>query len=208
MKHYVLDIETDTNALGDGTPTGLDQRVAAVTSITIVSSDEDIIALEDKNEGRLLNVVSEFFGDSEPGIIDTWNGSVFDMVFLHDRALLHGPEGTGLLKGDFGIELVPDPLIIPKYDPLPGHQGGYQVTWFGHSHQDIAYDYKEYCLAADPSGKLWSLKPCCEHFGIKMKHVDRARVSDLSPAERLEYNISDSLGTKELVMRKAEFLGL
>src|SRR5699024_1309662 len=81
-------------------------------------------------------------------IIVTWNGAVFDLPFINDRARTHGM--------DLGIALTPNTTLVPKYQPVPGHAGGYDATWAGHHHIDLAYLCKD---DAENRGVKWSLKP-------------------------------------------------
>lgn len=192
---YALDIETDTAAeqIDPKYPPGLDPRTSAITSVAIYSPVGSVV-FDDPDEARMLRTVASWLhADSTvPGVIVTWNGANFDLPYLTERAARCGVE--------LGFELQPTDLRPPKYEPLPGHSGGYLARVGKHGHADIAYAYKDWAAA---NGVAWSLKPVAAAHHIAAITVDRARMDQLSVAERLAYNFSDVVATHRL----AELLG-
>lgn len=188
MNLIALDIETDTEAepFEDGVPAGLDPRAGAITSIALYSADGSVV-FDDTNEARMLTMFRSWLAMHDPSVIVTWNGSCFDLPYLVDRARVHGIYT--------GIYLVPSEDRPPKYSALPGHDGGYEARIGGHHHVDVAYAYKQWAIDNDVA---WSLKPVCKANGIDMVEVDREHVASLSIAERMAYNLSDTVGTLEL----------
>lgn len=133
-------------------------------------------------------------GRTPADLLVTWNGSVFDLPFLADRA-----EINGTTLGD--LQLAPDPARQPKYQALPGHDrngasGAYKASWHGLPHLDVAYVYQQYARANDVD---WSLKPVAASRGIDMITVDRARMHQLDEAARSSYALSDVVGLQQLV---------
>ena len=188
LPRYALDIESDT------TINGLDPAVSFVRSIAILGSEGSYVA-EAKTRERepaLLLSAFDWLTKLDPGVVVTWNGSCYDLPFLADRLIACGLDW----EVEFGIRH--DPTIVPKYEALPGHLGGYRATSFaGHDHADIAYGWKAW---AEANGVSWSLKPVCEANGIKMIVADRAHIETLTTAELLAYNLSDVFGTDALAV--------
>lgn len=189
---YGLDIETD-NSNGFG----LDPRNSVVTEIAVslpqslrggavLTGDEDVMFAE----------LWALLRDLPPGLFVTWNGSFFDWPFLADRMAAVRSKVKGLIR------LTPDVALTPKYDYLPGHTTGYQVSLDArgsqHSHLDIASAYKSY---AAEQGVSWSLKPVCAAQGIEMIELDRENLHAYTAAEREAYCLSDAAGTRELAIR-------
>lgn len=187
---YALDIETDTSGGG-----GLDPRSAGVVSAALMDEAEEWWYFTadpgpGTEEARLLAEMDAVLATLPPGLLVGWNTSVFDLPFLVDRSKASGVT--------LGVELSPDSSIVPKYDPLPGHDGGYQATWHGHRSLDIAYELRDWCAE---HGVVWSLKPCARAHGIEVVEVDREAVH-LLPAEALRvYNLSDVRATLVLATR-------
>lgn len=183
--YYGVDIETDTTA------NGLDPSVAEIVSIALWSPDVSEVIAGGTECERIERFV-ELLDSLPDGVAVTWNGSVFDVPFIEDRARMNGV-ATGFV-------LQADPAIIPKYDFLPGHTSGYRARLRRHRHADIAYAYRGYAMDhLEPKG--WSLKPVARALGIEMVEVDRARVHELSPEEVASYNLSDARGTYLLAER-------
>lgn len=212
MTIFALDIETDTSPLTDDekaagfTARGLDPRITSVTAVAAhADGNTHVMHARDSKDGEaeLLSRVGAFMigaGASRDrgGVLVTWNGSVFDLPFLADRARILGVEDW------FGhLELTPDPSIVPKYDPLPGHDGGYRATWNGLPHIDMAYVDKDECLAA---GVSWSLKPWAKHLGMDPVEVDRTRMHELTREELDAYVASDAIITHTLAARHGDRL--
>lgn len=204
MHVLALDIETDTSDLTEHekaagfTSRGLIPQISPVLSVAFTDGQFREVFHQDGNEATLLRRVAMFVGDSALGypgtVLVTWNGSVFDLPFLADRARILGLEQYWYS----GLRLTPDPSFVPKYDPLPGHAGGYTATWAGLRHVDMAYVDRDECVAA---GVEWSLKPWAEHLGMNPVKVDRSRIHELSRAELDEYNASDAALTHTLATR-------
>lgn len=212
MTIFALDIETDTSPLTDAekaagfTTRGLDPRITPVTAVALHADGEThVIHAEDYADGEagLLSGVGAYMigagaNRNLGGVLVTWNGSVFDLPFLADRARTLGVD-VWLSK----LELTPDERIVPKYDPLPGHAGGYRATWCGLPHIDMAYVDKDECLAA---GVSWSLKPWAKHLGMNPVEVDRTRMHELSREELNAYVGSDAKITHDLAARHSHRL--
>lgn len=187
MQIYALDIETDNSI------NGLDPRVSFVRSVAVYGENSTFLsaAQTPDTEGALLAGLAEHLDKLEPGVVVTWNGAAFDIPFICDR---YTP---------FPATLVPDPSLVPKYDPLPGHQGAYRIIFARHHHLDIAYHYKDEALA---SGLRWSLKPIAHHHGIEAIEIDAAEAWRLSVCELLTYNLSDAIATYRLAELKKDVI--
>lgn len=191
---YGLDIETDnTNGFG------LDPRNSSITELALATAEGGHVLTADTRADEFDGVLAPTQDALEalaPGLIATWNGSVFDMPFIDYRVTEH--YGRGLV----GPELVLDPQITPKYEPLPGYHGGYNVLWHTetgtHTHLDVSFAYKKF---AEDNDIKWGLKPVCEALGIKMVELDRANLHQYTAAEREEYCLSDARGTRQLALR-------
>lgn len=210
MTIFALDIETDTSPLTEAekaagfTARGLDPRITPVTAVAMhAAGSSHVIHATDCADGEagLLERVGAFMigaGASRDsgGVLVTWNGSVFDLPFLIDRARILEVEDWFS-----GLELTPDESFAPKYDPLPGHAGGYRATWCGLPHIDMAYVDKDECLAA---GVSWSLKPWAKHLGMDPVEVDRSRMHELTREELDAYVASDARITHDLAVRHSD----
>lgn len=211
MKIFALDIETDTSPLTEAekaagfTARGLVPEITPVTAVAF--ADENWARAHhldaQGDERRLLASVAHLmnrFSEQHPdAVLATWNGSVFDLPFLADRARF-----LGLPEHWYApLELTPDASFAPKYDPLPGHDGGYAATWAGLRHVDMAYVDKDECLAA---GVSWSLKPWAKHLGMNPVEVDRTRMHELTKEELDAYVTSDAVITHALAQRHGDRL--
>lgn len=190
---YALDIETDTSPVSDEersrgfTVRGLDPRVTRVVALSVATRSDDgvlVAKVWNGNEPDILVATQNWLAAQRPGLIVTWNGSVFDLPFVDSRARQLGV--------DLDLELTPDPRIIPKYQSTPGYEGGYSATWAGHRSVDVAYAVRE---AADRANITWSLKPFARWIGLDPVEVNRGKIHELSPAELDEYVASDALVT-------------
>lgn len=199
MNLIALDIETDTAAdqIDPAIPAGLDPRAAAITSIALLSAHGSIV-LDDDDEERLLRMYLAWLDATPPGVIVTWNGSCFDLPYLADRAARHGMAAWMILSAADDRP--------PKYEALPGHAGGYRASSADgrFRHCDVAYAYQ---ARAAQLGVTWSLKPVAKAHGIRMIEVDRAHVGALSIAERMAYNLSDTVGTLALANALGDSIG-
>lgn len=202
---YALDIETDTSG-----GFGLDPGNGGITEIAMtipVHEDRGVVfaTADGMTEADVLVETDRLLYDLDPGLLSTWNGAFFDLPFIMTRAEILGVTKHLHLHAQAGL--------VPKYDPLPGHVGGYSATWgtrtpMPHQHLDVAAHYKRVSNVLrdrDEANGLdykdrfrWSLKPVAEAHGITMISVDRERMHTLAPAERRAYALSDTNGTRLL----------
>lgn len=195
MNIVSLDIETDTSPLTeqeqlDGfTARGLDPRITAITSIAL-ATETGTQVFDDNPEDVILDGLVDYMARLDPTLVVTWNGAVFDLPFISDRAALYGIE--------HGINLIPNPLLVPKYDPTPGHAGGYSATWGSGTHIDVAYVVQADAEARDVK---WSLKPYAQSIGLNPVEVDRTKMHELTPEQEREYVLSDAIVTLEIAKR-------
>ena len=198
---YGLDIETDTSPLTQEeldagyTHRGLDPAITKIINLAL--SDSSGVTVLDGEEKDILLGLDNWLKSREPGLLVTWNGSVFDLPFIYDRAKR--------LNINIGLHLSADPLIVPKYEPTPGYSGGFTATWdslsnqVSHAHLDVAYLYKKY---AEEAGIPWSLKPVAKELGLNPIKVDAANVHLLTREEQNEYVASDARVTRELAFKR------
>ncbi|GJM39108.1 MAG: hypothetical protein DHS20C19_24750 [Acidimicrobiales bacterium] len=149
----------------------------------------------DADEPALLTALDELLTQLPPGVLITWNGASFDLPFLADRARVIGV--------DLGLELVLDPAIPGRHDPLLGHAGAYRARWHGHAHLDGYQLYR-----ADVGASLHlpcGLKPLARFVGLPVVEVDRERIHELSDDERRAYVASDAHLARALVRRRAQW---
>ncbi|MEZ5167416.1 MAG: 3'-5' exonuclease [Acidimicrobiales bacterium] len=181
---YGLDIETDT------TLDGLDPRIASVVAIALAGDGLEVVL--DGEETTMLRALDETLAQLAPGVLVTWNGSGFDLPFLADRAALWNVE--------IGLRLLLDPRIAGRHEPLTGHPGAYRATWHGHRLVDGYHLYR-----ADVGASLrfpCGLKPLARMVGLPVVEVDRARIHELTEAERRAYVASDAHLARALVARR------
>lgn len=187
---YGFDIETD-NSEGFG----LVPEKSRVTEIAIdTAHGGEVFA---GNERTILRDFDAYLGTLQPGLLVPWNGSFFDVPFITDRW------ATVNWMYEHGWNITPDPQLVPKYAPLPGHAGGYSAYWRNragvhHAMLDVSLPYKQ--VAADRDVK-WSLKPVCTSLGIDMVELDRENLHLYTEAERKEYCLSDARGARLLATR-------
>ena len=189
---YGLDIETDTSPSITGEPKGLNPANTKIINIAL-SSNEKIHILRG-NEIDLLASLDQILRILPSGIISTWNGSVFDLPFILDRAMILGVK--------IGLVITHDPDILPKYKPLPGHLGGYKAFWERdepqpHQHFDVAYALRD---SAYNLNIEWSLKKFSAFFGLNPVEVERSAIHKLTPDEQDLYVASDAKVTRELAI--------
>lgn len=188
-----LDIETDTSGGGGLDPTSAGVTAVAVSTVVGMGQEASLstTVFSGGGERSLLQKVEAHVRELPAGIIVTWNGSCFDLPFLADRMRLHGV--------DTALRLSPDPMVVVKYAPLPGHQGGYRARWGAHQHVDVAGLYRAFALE---HGLAWSLKPVARAvLGVKPIEVDRSAVHQLSDEALVRYNASDAVVTLALGAR-------
>lgn len=204
---YALDIESDT------TINGLDPRVAAITSIALADAEETAVFTGEERE--ILLDTQAWLSDRPAGLLTTWNGAVFDLPFISDRAITTGllaRESGGIVGDHFGLVIEPDAGLVPKYEPTPGHEGGYRGWWYRvgapgaavrtgcdpHVHLDVCFAYRRW---AAEQGVSWSLKPVAKALGFTPVEVDRERMHELTDEELRAYNASDAVITRALALR-------
>lgn len=187
MRHspiYGLDIETDT------TVNGLDPSVSRIVAIALSTGGAD--ELFEGPEDDVLLALDERLLDLEPGVLATWNGSAFDLPFIADRA--------ARWRIRLGLQLVADPRIRHRHDPLPGHDHCYRAAWFGHSHLDA---YRLYRDDVGPALRIsCSLKSIARFVGLAPIEVDRERIHDLSREALHAYAASDARLARVLAERR------
>lgn len=197
-----LDIETDTAG-----GFGLDPNRGGITEIALtipVHDDKGVVfaTSDGLTEADIIVEADRMLYSLDPGLIATWNGAFFDLPFIMTRAEILGITQHLHLHAQAGL--------VPKYEPLPGHVGGYSATWdtsgpLPHQHLDIAKHFKRVSNILRDRDALngvpykerfrWSLKPVAEAHGITMISVDRERMHLLTPEERRAYALSDTNGT-------------
>lgn len=185
---YGVDIET--------APPGLDPRVAQITAIAAAGPNGVFVATSDTpdTEFAMIDGFTGWLAQQPQGIVATWNGSAFDLPYIVDRALVsddhydtYGP-----------IRLAPSADRPAKYDPLPGHAGGYLAAVSGHDHVDIAHPYRP---IVEDAGVKWSLKPTARHAGLDpVDPPDRANAGVLPVTDRIAYVLSDATITRDLAV--------
>lgn len=161
-----------------------------------VAVDETSKALVCVDETQLLKllpvVIREVVRNNHIDLLSTWNGGVFDLPFIAERAgrMLGDATLAGLLS------LAADPSVYVKYAPIPGHAGGYRAAFDGDiSHLDLQAPCKPY---ADKHGIKHSLKPVAIHAGLSPIVVDQEKMHLLSSAKRWAYALSDAEVTLDL----------
>jgi len=193
---YAIDIETDTSPLTQEEKNqgylsrGLDPAISRIINIAIASSKGTVVF--DGEERDILNKLEQYFRTASPGIVVTWNGSVFDFPFINDRARI--------LKIPLGLLITENPQIVPKYTATPGHRGGYGAEWTRENgsklgHIDIAYSFKNF---AEENDITWSLKPMATAKGLNPVKVDASAIHLLTKEQVNEYVASDALVTRTL----------
>ena len=180
---YGLDIETDT------TVDGLDPRVSKIVAVALSTGNDELF---EGPEDELLGALDERLAELPPGVLATWNGSAFDLPFIADRA--------ARWRMRLGLQLVADPRIRHRHDPLPGHDHCYRAAWFGHSHLDA---YRLYRDDVGPALRIsCSLKSIARFVGLAPVEVDRARIHDLSREALHAYAASDARLARVLAERR------
>jgi DNA polymerase elongation subunit (family B) len=185
---YGLDIETDT------TIDGLDPAVAAIVTIALSTADGDEVLFGSRpdDERGLFLALDQRLATLPPGILATWNGAVFDLPFLADRAARLGLVG--------GLRLRLDPAISRQRRPLTGHPGLYRGRWYGHRHLDGYRLYRnDLRRVLDVS---CSLKSVARVVGLRPVEVDRERIHDLPGEVLAAYVASDARLARVLVERR------
>ncbi len=181
---YGLDIETDT--LIDG----LDPAVSPVVLAALSTPAGDTVY--DGAEPALLRALDDHLAALPPGVVVTWNGAVFDLPFLADRAAAAGVP--------LGLRLMPDPTVVLGRGPLRGHEGAYRARWHGHGHLDA------YRLYRGDVGRVLhiscGLKTIARLVGLTPVEVDRERIHELPRAVLDAYVASDARLARLLAERR------
>jgi DNA polymerase elongation subunit (family B) len=181
---YGLDIETDT------TVDGLDPVSSPVVTAALSTAEADEVFTG--TEPAILRALDDRLRTLAPGVVATWNGAVFDLPFLADRAAACGVA--------LGLRLTPDPTVVTRHDPLPGHAGAYRARWYAHGHLDA---YRVYRADVGPLLRVsCSLKAIARVVGLVPVEVDRERIHDLPPALLAAYVASDARLARELTERR------
>jgi len=181
---YGLDIETDT------TVDGLDPNVSRIVAVALSTELGD--ELFDGPEDELLAELDLRLGELAPGVLATWNGSAFDLPFIADHAVRW--------RLRLGLQLVADPSIRHRHDPLPGHDCCYRAAWHGHGHLDA---YRLYRDDVGPALRIsCSLKSIARFVGLAPLEVDRERIHDLSREALHAYAASDARLARVLAERR------
>lgn len=117
---YGIDIEIDT------TSRVVDPATAPIRAVAIstVAGDETF----DGDEATILQMVDARLASLPAGVLATWNGAVFDLPYIADRAARLGV--------DVALVLRPDPDRRQARRPLPGHDGPQRAQWGPHRHLD------------------------------------------------------------------------
>ncbi len=180
---YGLDIETDTSV------DGLDPAVSRIVTVALSTGVDEIF---EGPEHEVLADLDERLADLEPGVIATWNGSAFDLPFIADRA--------ARWRMRLGLQLVADPRIRHRHDPLPGHDHCYRAAWYDHAHLDA---YRVYRDDVGPALRIsCSLKSIARFVGLAPLEVDRTRIHDLSREALHAYAASDARLARVLTERR------
>lgn len=181
---YGLDIETDT------TVDGLDPAVSPVVTVALSTPQSDEVFVG--AESDILAALDARLRALPPGVIATWNGAVFDLPFLADRA--------AACALALGLRLAPDPTVVLSRGPLPGHTGAYRASWYGHRHLDAYRVYR-----GDVGRVLQvscSLKAIARVVGLTPVEVDRERIHELPRPVLDAYVASDARLARVLAERR------
>lgn len=164
--------------------------------VAIAVTGDDLEVVLDGEEAAIIAELDTILAGLPPGVLVTWNGGGFDLPFLHDRATRLGLP--------LGLRLRLDPGIAGHHEPLAGHPGAYRARWHHHAHLD---GYQLFRADVGAALRLpCGLKPLARLVGLPVVEVDRARIHELSQAERRAYVASDAHLARALVARRAQWL--
>jgi DNA polymerase elongation subunit (family B) len=178
---YGLDIETDT------TVNGLDPTASSVVAVSVAGEDGSVTFRGP--EPRLLRSLDGYLRRLTPGVLVTWNGSGFDLPFLHDRARA--------TRTKLALRLTPDASLPHKHAPLVGHELPYRARWHKHLHIDACCVYRTLL----PEGTSCALKPVARNAGLAVVEEDRATLHELDAASLVRYVASDAELARLLAQR-------
>lgn len=117
---YGIDIETDVRG------GALDPSVAPIRAVAVSTRSSEVTFTGD--ESSILADVDRHLAGLPDGVVASWNGAVFDLPYIADRARLLGVA--------LGLVLCPDQRRRVGCDLLPGHEVPYRATWGRHRHLD------------------------------------------------------------------------
>jgi DNA polymerase elongation subunit (family B) len=169
---------------------------------TFDTDGQRVTVAEFASERELLVAFVAFIASLNPAdLVATWNGGVFDWVFIVERCNLHGIEHS--------IELVEDPSVLVKYETQSGYVFGCRVFPGRGRHLDIQ---ESFAWFAQDSSVKHSLKPVghalSHRTGVVPIEVDRENMHLLTAQERVEYGMSDSRVTGAILMEMWEWFDL
>lgn len=119
---YGIDIEIEIDP-GD---LAIDPAVAPIRAVAVSGRSFD--DLFRGPEPDLLVALDRRLAELPAGVLATWNGSIFDLPFIAERARLIGVE--------VGLTMCLDTRLTLRRRPLPGHAGAYRAAWGDHRHLD------------------------------------------------------------------------
>jgi hypothetical protein len=122
-------------------------------------------------------------------VLVTWNGSGFDLPFLHDRA--------ATAKVRLGLRMTPDASLPHKHAPITGHALPYRATWHKHQHLDACCLYRTLL----PEDTSCALKRVARGAGLPVVEEDRERLHELSAGALVRYAASDAALARALAAR-------
>lgn len=164
--------------------------------MAVAVTGDDLEVVLDGPEATIIRELDRLLAKLPAGVLVTWNGSGFDLPFLHDRARL--------AQIDLGLRLQLDAGIGGRHDPLLGHQGAYRATWHQHRHLDGYQLFR-----ADVGATLHlpcGLKPLARMVGLPVIEVDRERIHELTDEQRSAYVASDAHLARALVARRTHWV--
>lgn len=168
--------------------------MAAVVTAALSTpwGDDVLFGARPGDERGLFVALDQRLAALPPGVLATWNGAVFDLPFLADRAARLGLVG--------GLRLRFDPVISLRRRPLRGHPGAYRGRWYHHRHLDAYRLYRaDLPRVLDVS---CSLKSVARLVGLTPVEVDRERIHDLSGEALAAYVASDARLARILAGRR------
>ncbi len=142
---YGIDIETDVSQ------GSIDPYEAPIRAIGLSIRNAEHTFTGD--EASILARVDATLASVAPGILATWNGAIFDLPYIADRARL--------LDVSIDLVLCADRRRRGTRALLPGHDSAYRAHWGEHRHLDTFRLYGD----AGSTGTLGSL------FGLSRRRA-------------------------------------